>query len=455
MLKKYLIYCILILIFLLTISSYANYLNRQDYDVSKSGQVTWKDAEKALDKRLNWWNKMLSSYSLQTRVTEEQYLVYICMTHNIDYNIYYDYALKFKVNYLNNAPELSDFMVLSEEDYNKLLNSYKKSSENNNLIVDSNVIADSGFLPENNGYIFSNFSVEDTEEGLCMGISTTLVNLYLYQTKNKTLYTSFKNTKANLEHYANKETVNYYTNKHVLLKESILVDLLGYEFIYNKLPIYNYYPESDFLQNEIPFILRNNNSNKLNKKGLIFNNIKESRDKELVKYILWEQVWGVFNKNYYEYMLSFDDINLSDYQFDNAIVIDYIIDELKNGYPVIVSVDGFSGSHALVGYKIEKDCVNSQLYYLYVYDSNFPNNVDFSSNIINNKLILYKDISEESDEVILYCLYSPYSKIDNNKEQYRYVNNIVFLDKDGNILSGIKNLSTNEYERLIYKPLPK
>lgn len=100
-----------------------------------------------------------------------------------------------------------------------------------------------------------------------------------------------------------------------------------------------------------------------------------------------------------------------------------MMNELQKGKFVKVSVQS-KNSHSLLGYKLEQDKYNPQIYYLSVADSNYPCNSRGDKNDYINELKLYWNESSNS-------VYSLYNVVEDGDS---YIDNTIFMNENDEIL---------------------
>lgn len=423
---------LIILSFSIHINSYASYIGGSD-NISGGGKITWEEALETINTRIEYFSDTSRKYHISVAVRESEYLVYVCTTFDKPYSTYEDLALQFYNGY--NKMGLN-FEVLDESEYNLELNIMEKMMSNNNTEnSDKTLIADSGFNVLLNAFPFSNLMIQSGPSGVCAGISALTMTSYLNPGELSLM--NFDNTK-------NRGSFDYK-----------LIETLSTDVNFNKTSIFNpyksilegklinYKPDSDFLKAKIPYPGNTSAKNKASQQSRYLDmlSIEKKDDYELIKGLFWLLLWS--NDNYLNQQEKFGSSLVSDVPCP-VEELDLVIEELKNGRPVEVSVHGTASAHSVIGYRLWQDKLDPNIFYMDIYDSNIPKNSDWYRSDYQPTLVIYKGTVPNRSGLGLYFYYAPltYSDGVTTKETYRFTDTLHFSDWKGHILhkdNSVKN----------------
>lgn len=418
------------LLLLSPINIYGSSFMNQKINISGGGEMEWSEAEFYIKERLERIEtddkyffgfrtaqyiqnlidtKVTRTYSESSSEDENVYLVFVCITYNQPYDVYLQYATQFKEDYENHG---LSFTVLSHIDYEnsrEIMKTMMRSNSNPDGMV---LIADSGFSVNKNGLPFTNIGIKgEREGGLCKGMSYMTIlsyidsNLLLEENYDKELVNGF------LKDYDGSSSLNI----------SKLTEIMSGQ-------AGSYKPDTMALQN---YVYEKGKQNYGNGDYLIdMSQIKNTKDYDLLKSLYF--YWFYYNVEK-EVIQKSELISAGKYEENipcPASEIDLVIEELKAGRPVAVGISDADGAHSVVGYRIWQDMKDSDIYYLDVYDSNYPKNLGE----YEPQIVLYKG-DYTADKQALYFYYAP-DKKENEKidTEYRFTKKIHFTDYKGNLL---------------------
>lgn len=333
------------------------------------GSVTWEEAKKVLD---NSATVSLEGYSYDDIANlswkRADYLIYICTSHQQDYDTYLQYANTFKQISLDYGYEF--FHIMDEDMYNAKLKAVGKFSDFKSL--NAEMIADSGFRADKNGLPFYNPTVKGITTtgndvvtgGCCAGMSWFSMQNYMHGFENIT----FDYAKKYIEsHYGSACAVKDWT-----------VDLSDIKEVGNK-NLYAYKPVTDDLKAKMAPKGRTEKDTKLVDKlySIIdLNTVKGTKDERLLKAIALS-AYTIFQIRDEENNSLWNAFQESESGIDPcpAAEIYEVQREFEKKRPVYIIMDnGKWGTHAVVGYALGRDKVQKNKYYIYTYNNNNPGN---------------------------------------------------------------------------------
>lgn len=421
-----------ILLHSFSFTSYANSFMNQTVNIAGGGEMEWSEAEQYIKERLYRVEtddkyffgyrtaqyiqnlietKVTRTYSTQTAEDENVYLVFVCTTYNQPYNVYLHYANEFKEDYTAHG---LDFTVLSQKDYENsrgIMKTMTRNQSNPNGMV---LVADSGFSVTKNGLPFYNLAVTGKDiklcidiGGLCEGISYLTMMAYIdsdllaEENFDKSMVNNF------LKDYDGSSSLGI-TDIHMILDKNASA----------------YQPDTEALQS----LVYQKGKEEYGSRIVDIDTIKDTYDYDLIKTLAF--YWYYFNNervlNYME-LKQQDVLDIS--RSCPSSELDLVIEELKAGRPVAVTVDDFEGGHSVVGYRLWQDMKNPKLYYMDVYDSNFPMSSE-------PQIIIYKG-DYDGDKESYYFYYAP-EKLEGDEEKvntdYLFTYYMHFSDYKGRLL---------------------
>lgn len=351
---------------------FTSYASHGELGGGTSESLPWETVKKSLDAVMTVTDLKSYGYSeseiINEACKEADYLLYICTSHQQDYDTYYHYASHLSDIFNNSG--YAYFIVLDEDTYNGKLKATKKFS--NFKKIDATMIADSGFRADVNGLPFYNPTVKGltttsdvTTFGCCGGMSWFSIQNYVNGYKKIT----FNHAKKYLQdNYGSAVKVTDWT-----------VDLSDIKEVTDK-KLYNYKPVSKDLKAKMAPRGKTEKDAELKALGfsmIDLETIKNTKDYKLLKAIALSSytAFQIANEGGNELW------NQCNYEDESLIKpcpaseIFEIEKEFKKGKPVYVIMDnGKFGTHAIVGYALAKDKKQSNKYYIYAYNNNNPGN---------------------------------------------------------------------------------
>lgn len=412
----------------LSFSSYASSFEGSTKDVSGAGTSTWEEAKKAIENRLN-----ASSSAVKRDITvgykEGSYLIYVCATHGQSFSDYSAYAERFRQDYIDNGAGEKDFYVLEYESvYNEKVDAYKKVM--GKMSTGRTLIADTGFKVGVNDVPFKNICFNEfSKDGSCSGFTFLEMAVFLGDS----------NIKKPMDFTNSVNSVSKYKGYEGFKQSGTKVDISGFDFIKTK-NINAYVPDSEFMK-EKDIKTYKDKSTKIDhqkwSKKVEASKIQGTKDYDFARALSYFWAYASFNE--------IDEIqrlealgNCYNTSFNcPSNELDMVIDELKAGRPVGVGfVMPGVGGHSVLGYKLEQDKKDKNMYYLSVHDSNFPSNIYITKNNTQQKVdpVVCIYISEYYGKDALWFYYSPFGVSDNLRNEYKFTEMLRFSTADGRLL---------------------
>lgn len=418
--NKYMgIFLSVLFICLFTFNSYAVTLD----DVIV-GKAPWEDVYASFMEPLN----NTSSYDWES--TDEQnkmgqYIYYSCTSYNRPYDEYEGYVQQYRDAYAANRADGSNYFYCVDEDtYNAKVKAGKKLDSFGSFI--GIPVADSGFRVDKNGFPFQNLSLSykgkmlDNYAGVCKGMAMLSAYMYVYNGLGSNIFFATDNPFE--ETY--KRTAAY---KSMGITSS-RINISGFKKLVENRSLGTYKPDTSELQRFVDSstdkaktpLTQPDYSHSVfpNPYDLRFDKIdKDSTDYNLLLAILRCMDYGNTNPYHQQKQLAEQgyyswDLN----NFQPAEVLDLVADELKAKRPVLIGIFDVKGyAHAIVGYKLTRDTLDMNKYYLYCYDSNFPNNSTQWRENYDIKITLVK-VKKGKHKVLSYR-YAPYCDADGTPYQ--------------------------------------
>ena len=254
---------------------------------------------------------------------------------------------------------------------------YNLVDVDNDGTVDGTVIADSGFLANRDGFSFANFKSNKSFNGHCYGMA---VFAELYYTKHlpMTLDEIHKHTIFKRFEPANGYNLNntYFENYQNLYEYEMTSPIM--QTLFYKLP-------SDYWGGVTENTMRISQKyvDELNEIGAMIEEIEYNHE-DFSKFQLaivnldsanfykntTKEENQILNAIYRLFVLQIDDDRTS-FSVDPDEAFDLLIEKLNQNIPVVTIIYG-NGNHAINATRLIQDNDDANLFYLEVYDNNFP-----------------------------------------------------------------------------------
>lgn len=248
-----------------------------------------------------------------------------------------------------------------------------KKGDDDNEQIDVRLIADSGFRAYNDGYSFENFSSNYSADGQCFGFSVTSILNYLDKLP---VDSSQLNSNVDFHYDLSDNNVFYSSSNDSFYNNTKIPDILG------EIEDVDCSKDHEFITI---------NTNKVAFMKLDENNYKNTM--ETIRSIIWWQ--------------SIQNSDLMNNKYNGIKSFLTKLDSLKgtvenikdkiNTSPIEVNFSNFNfkemeleDGHSVVGETLYQDINDPSVYYLGIYDSNYPENEEYIK--IKKKHYLYNNL---------------------------------------------------------------